>query len=313
MKSKVALVKVSPRAGEARLKEAVAEMIGLLGGMRGRLGAGKRVLVKPNFGTVSPKMSVNPRLVAATLSTLSEGGCKTLMGEDPVPMYSEARIYKKWKLAEMAERTGADLVSVRHGPHQTVKPKKPLYFKQLEVSRIALDVDAVVSLAKMKHVPVCLVSLSLKNMKGLLAAEWKRRFHCEGLEKGIVDLNQAVRPALAIIDATHAYDMVTGKNLPVGLLIGSKDPVAADAVCTRIMGFDPMKVEYIRLAEKVGLGAARKSRIEILGESPDDFAGTVEFSGPASPFDLIKGSGIRIVQGDPCCACLNELGRELKA
>ena len=51
-----------------------------------------------------------------------------------------------------------------------------------------------------------------------------------------------------------------------GLVIAGCDSVAIDAVSAKIMGFDPMKIDYIRLAHEDGLGVGRIEEIEVLGE-----------------------------------------------
>lgn len=315
MKSKVAIVKVKPDAKQKQIQTAVNEMMEMLNGVKGLVTKGDAVLVKPNFGTQLRKLSVNPRIALATLRWFSQIDCETFIGEDPVIMISESRIYKRWKLKEMAKKSNAKVVSLRHGPHSQYKVPKPLFFKKIEISTAAKKADLVVSLAKMKTVNVCYVSLSLKNMKGLITPEWKRRFHCEGLEKGIVDLNQVVKPKLAIIDGTYACDSVSWKEKPVGIIVGSNDCVAADAVCTRIMGLNPHDVDHITWAEKVGLGTANDKKIEILGESLDKLIGKFRFSKPINPFDVVKKyrERIQIIQGNPCSACVNELGNELRA
>lgn len=50
------------------------------------------------------------------------------------------------------------------------------------------------------------------------------------------------------------------------LLLASADSVAIDAVAAKIMGFDPMSIDYIRLAHEDGLGIGRIEEIEIAGE-----------------------------------------------
>jgi len=49
-------------------------------------------------------------------------------------------------------------------------------------------------------------------------------------------------------------------------IMASADQVAIDAVAAKIMGFDPMSIDYIRLAHERGLGCGRISEIEIVGE-----------------------------------------------
>jgi uncharacterized protein (DUF362 family) len=55
-----------------------------------------------------------------------------------------------------------------------------------------------------------------------------------------------------------------------GLILAGSDCVAIDAVAAKIMGFDPMKIDYIRLAHEDGLGIGRMQEIEVLGENISD-------------------------------------------
>lgn len=53
-------------------------------------------------------------------------------------------------------------------------------------------------------------------------------------------------------------------------LLASADQVAIDALAAKLMGFDPMKIDYIRLGHESGLGVGNPSEIEVLG---DDISG----------------------------------------
>ncbi len=48
--------------------------------------------------------------------------------------------------------------------------------------------------------------------------------------------------------------------------LASADQVAIDAVAAKIMGFDPMSIDFIRLAHESGLGVGEMSEIEVVGE-----------------------------------------------
>jgi hypothetical protein len=50
------------------------------------------------------------------------------------------------------------------------------------------------------------------------------------------------------------------------LMLSSRDSVAIDAIAAKMMGFDPMNIEYIRLAHEEGLGVGRPEEIEVVGE-----------------------------------------------
>ena len=54
------------------------------------------------------------------------------------------------------------------------------------------------------------------------------------------------------------------------IILASGDQVAIDAVAAKMMGFDPMKIQYIRTAHDAGLGVGDPNEIEIVG---DDVSG----------------------------------------
>jgi hypothetical protein len=49
-------------------------------------------------------------------------------------------------------------------------------------------------------------------------------------------------------------------------MLASADQVAIDAVSAKMMGFDPMSLQYIRLAHEDGLGTGDPHGIEIVGD-----------------------------------------------
>jgi hypothetical protein len=49
-------------------------------------------------------------------------------------------------------------------------------------------------------------------------------------------------------------------------MLASEDQVAIDAVSAKMMGFDPMGIDYIRFADEDGLGNGRPENIEIVGD-----------------------------------------------
>ncbi len=314
MESKVAIVRIKEKAGEAEIEGAVFQAIQMLGGPEQFCRNTEVVFVKPNWGEPSKRGQPTFPVVYETLKIFSHYGCKVWIGEDPAVVVQEKTIYKAHRAHELAEKTKSTLVSLRNGPHRMVEVPNAYYFKNLEISNYALDAQLVVSVAKMKVVNITDVSLSLKNMKGVIPPPWKQKLHCEGLNQGIVDINRVVRPGLAVIDGIAVEQGNTGIMQPVGIIVASNDCVAADSVCTRILGLDPQKVDHIVLAEKAGLGTTNISKMTILGEKLEDLVGKYTFPAPANPLELIaKSKGkIRLIQGNPCSSCLNELGYALK-
>ena len=73
----------------------------------------------------------------------------------------------------------------------------------------------------------------------------------------------------AIMDGTTAGNGPGPRTMfPVvkNVMLASSDQVAIDAVAAKMMGFDPMSLEYIRLAHEDGLGVGDPRDIEIVGD-----------------------------------------------
>jgi uncharacterized protein (DUF362 family) len=51
------------------------------------------------------------------------------------------------------------------------------------------------------------------------------------------------------------------------VILASGDQVAIDAVAAKLMGFDPLRIDYIRLAHEDGLGIGDPSQIELVGDT----------------------------------------------
>lgn len=313
MKSQVSLVKVHPQALSSTVLRAVEESISLIGGIRRFCREGDKVLLKPNIASPDGYSSTNPSVTWAVAKLFSEHGCKVLIGEDPSIPTNVDYAYREYGLHELAEEAKAEVVNLRRGPHTRVRVPDGGFFSEIEVSQYAVEADLVISAATMKSANIVAATLGLKNLKGVVPSSWKRKFHCEGLNQGIVDLNAAVKAGLVIIDGTLGKDWSERVCHPVGVIIASSDLVAADAVCATIMGFNPGEIEHIRLANEAGLGELNLENIEILGGEIDHWVGRFPFAPPKDPFKFAEKSAgkIEILQGSPCSVCLNELGQVL--
>jgi uncharacterized protein (DUF362 family) len=136
-----------------------------------------------------------------------------------------------------------------------------------------MGVDFLVSMPKLKTHHWAGVTLSLKNMFGIVPGScygWpKNVLHWAGIDRAILDINAAVRPDFAIVDGIIGMEgngPIQGTPKPCGLLIMGDDPVAVDATCCRVMGLLPEKVKYLAQAGTL-LGHSSPEKIEQRGES----------------------------------------------
>jgi len=98
------------------------------------------------------------------------------------------------------------------------------------------------------------------------------------MHEALVDLNTIYKPDLSIIDGVmgmQGFGPVGGKPKKLGVIISSKDPVAADAVAAEIIGIKPSKIKYLKCAEKSGIGTIRD--IEVVGCNIDEVKTKCDF------------------------------------
>jgi len=114
---------------------------------------------------------------------------------------------------------------------------------------------------------------AMKNAFGGLL-NTKRHYTHSWIHETLVDLlaiQKEIHAGLfAVMDGTTAGDGPGPRTMrPVikDVMLASEDQVAIDAVAARMMGFDPMKIPYMALADEDGLGNARHENIEIVGDT----------------------------------------------
>ena len=117
---------------------------------------------------------------------------------------------------------------------------------------------------------------AMKNAFGGLLAT-KRHYTHTWIHRTLVDLlaiQKEIHAGLfAIMDGTTAGNGPGPRTMiPVvkDYMLASADQVAIDAVAAKMMGFDPMTIEYIKVAHDDGLGVGDPRDIEIVG---DDIGG----------------------------------------
>nr|MBN2278034.1 DUF362 domain-containing protein [candidate division Zixibacteria bacterium] len=112
---------------------------------------------------------------------------------------------------------------------------------------------------------------AIKNAFGGLLKEVRHYAH-KYIHEVLVDLvimQKELHPnLLAVMDGTVAGDGAGPRTMiphSKNILLASSDSVAIDAVAARLMGFDPLKIPYLRMCHERGLGVADPGEIEILG------------------------------------------------
>ena len=156
--------------------------------------------------------------------------------------------------------------------------------KDLWLPRTVLEADFLVSMPKIKAHHWSGVTLSMKNMFGVVPGArygWpKNILHWKGIQESILDLCATVPIHFVIADGIVAMEgngPLNGTPRPLGKIVLADDPVAADATCARLMGFHPDRIVHIREGSRF-LGNASPALIDQVGEIVNP---------PTKPFQVV--------------------------
>ncbi len=145
---------------------------------------------------------------------------------------------------------------------------------------------------------------AMKNAFGGLITE--KRHHCHKMiHEVLVDLlriQKEIHPGIfAVMDGTVCGDGAGPRTmLPVikNYIIASTDQVAIDAISAKMMGYDPMKIKFIKIAHDLGLGCGDVEQIDIVGEdiSAENFHFTTSKSPIVAGDQLFRKGALKFLE-----------------
>ncbi|MFH0796572.1 MAG: DUF362 domain-containing protein [Candidatus Omnitrophota bacterium] len=317
-KSRVAIVRV-----ENYKKETVANgldaLLEMLGGLKKIIPpATRRILIKPNLmcgERWDTGITVNLDLLTHLIKLIQNPGFNFIVGEGVGWGVSSQDAFEKCGAKRVFEELRLPLYDFKSGRTTEVKiPGKKL--KKVVVAEEILGCDFIISVAKLKTHCETVASLSLKNMKGIVARDQDRlAFHLLDVNQCLVDLNKVFKPDLAIVEGLIGLEGIgpfkPGRPKDLGILIAGKDPVAVDSTCCRIMRLNPEEVKHIKLAGEQGLGKIDPGDIEVSGERLEEVTPESFEKPPLTIEGISPYKEIKVVAGNPCSNCVAGLASYL--
>ncbi len=261
------------------VEAAVRRSVDLIGGLL--LVGGEHVVIKPNVcNAKNPYGMVNtdPRVMETVVDMVKDkAGRITVVESDNVSGTAERRMEDSGflKLLEGLSVGFLNLSGDEYEVHEVAGV-------ELRVPRTILEADLFVNLPKIKTCGHTLVTLSIKNLFGVLQRRRKNRLHGR-LDKVLPYLAKTIQSDLIVIDGVIAMEgngPVIGTPREMGVIVAGSDLVSVDAVCSAMMGFDPAGIAHIAGAHEMGLGELDLDRIEVVGDDWRKFA--VDFEKPYS-------------------------------
>jgi uncharacterized protein (DUF362 family) len=239
---------------------------------------GKHILLKPNL--VEPHLgkghiNTHPLVIqGAAEAFYSLGAGKVMVGEGPGHIRDTQHVVENAGYRDILGNSRLPFINLNDDQVITVPNiGKKTDLKILLFPSTVKRVDWVVSVAKMKTHHLAGVTLSMKNLFGVMPGNYygwpKNVLHFAGIHEAVFDINSTLKPHFAIIDGIVGMEgdgPIMGLPKKAGVIIMGRNFPGVDATAARIMGINPHKISYLAMAENC-LGPVSEKNIRQVGET----------------------------------------------
>lgn len=276
--------------------ESVGKVVELCGGLS-HLPQNARVFVKPNIvswtmACAFPKWGVitTSRVIEDAVRLLKERGAKEItIGEgivirDPKDRETPAHAFESLGFNVLKKRYGVRALNTFERPFEKVDFDTGVV---LNFNADILQSDFVVNIPVLKTHAQAVVSLGIKNLKGMLDIDSRKKCHSADSEKDlnymIARLANKLPPSLTILDGIYTNERgpsFDGRMRRSNILIASQDTLSADMVGAKVLGYEPSEVPHLAHAAENQGRPHDLSDVEVLGEKIEAVASRHEYSFP---------------------------------
>jgi uncharacterized protein (DUF362 family) len=276
-KSKVAVLKVSPSTILSDI-----ERLCDLAGMKDALAPGATTILKDNISWHFPFPAANttPWQLEGSVLALRNAGLKDLVcvqnktvvtdafkGED---LNNYVPIFRRYDIPVRFNFRESDMQWITFKPKARMHVLDKIFPEGIRIPDYFQGKN-IVHLPTVKCHIYTTTTGAMKNAFGGLL-NTRRHYTHSWIHKTLVDLlaiQKEIHPGIfAIMDGTTVGNGPGPRTMfPVvkNYMLASADQVAIDAVAAKMMGFDPLSLEFIRVAHDDKLGVGDPREIEVVG------------------------------------------------
>ena len=277
-RSKVAIIKTSPATVLADIERLMS-----LAELKNFLAPDKTTILKDNISWHFPFPAANttPWQLEGTILGLRKNGYHDLVAVENNTVVTNAfkghrlnkywPVYQKYQIPIKYNFRPTDIKWISYQPKAKMLVLDKIFPQSIYLPDFFFDKN-IVHLPTMKCHIYTKTTGAMKNAFGGLL-NTKRHYTHSWIHEVLVDLlaiqKEIHSGIFTVMDGTTAGNGAgprTMKPVIKNYLLASADSVAIDAVAAKMMGFDPLTIEYIRLAHERGLGVGDIRETEIVGE-----------------------------------------------
>ena len=258
----IAHFKSSPAEADGIAQEAkrlTRQAVEALGGMSRFVSKGNVVWVKPDIGwdrRPEQAATTNPDVVATLVEMCYQAGAKKVLVSDN-PCNPAQLSFPRSGIQQAAEKAGAEVMFLDERKFRKMSINGKV-LREWQVYQDVVEADRLINVPIAKNHNLCLATLGMKNLMGVLGGP-RNRLH-QDLGGTLPDLAAFLKPCLVVLDAIR----VLTANGPVGgnladvkrkdAVVAGVDQVAVDALGATLLGYKPASIGYIAEGNARGLG-----------------------------------------------------------
>lgn len=250
------------------LDKILAPLVEKLGGA-----AGKRFMLKPNLLSYRKKDDVactHPRVIAMCAKWLFDHGAKQVALIENPGTQNAPSIIRAMGICD--ELVGLGATAANCSRYETIDLDPAAKCRRMELATEFRDFDAVVNVAKAKTHAMMEITLSVKNLFGLVRGSERLAWHLAAgksyprFADMLIDIALTVKPQINLVDAVECMEgNGPGSGDPTfrGFLAGAESPFALDAALAPMLGYP--ECPQLRQMRERGLCP----EVELVGDIPD--------------------------------------------
>ncbi|MGD9320473.1 MAG: DUF362 domain-containing protein [Desulfobacteraceae bacterium] len=272
-----------------------------------RMSSDAKVCIKPNIAYWTkaapiPKwgMITTSRVVEDMVVLLKERGVDDItIGEgmvtmDPKDRETPAHAFETLGYNLLKDRYGVKSINIFERPFEKVDLGKEVV---LNFNSDIIHSDFVVNLPVLKTHNQTMVTLGIKNLKGMIDIHSRKKCHSTDPEK---DLNYMVArlankmpPMFTLLDGIYTNERgpaFDGRIRRSNLLVASTDVLSVDMVGAKVLGYEPSGVPHLVHAARDRERPMDLSDVDVVGERIEDVASFHEYDYPYVENDTLRRS-----------------------
>ena len=306
----ISIARTPPRPGREDIAAAVRRAVTLAGGLPEAVRPGATVLLKPNLVEIPYTREsgavTHPEVCRAVAEMVRERGARPVIA-DAAGMGSDTEAVISFMGYDELRRDGYAVLDLKKERSLWVDNPAAAVLPRIKVYEAALSAELIINLPVMKTHDQTELTLSLKNLKGLLDDCSKKAMHRQDLFHGIPELAAFLRPSFTVLDGIYGQEgvgPVYGDPVEMDLILAGRDMVALDTIAGLIMGYRPGEVPTTRLAARAGLGTADPDKIEVAGLPWESVRRRFKRASESEIIKEVPPAALRI-GGGTCSGCRN--------